>query len=368
MRPSHLCPVPVSCLRELTTANSCAHFTTNSALRLGTIYMKAYGLANRYFNTTLDTTVFKDPNNWKLIREAAEHPVPASNSPVAKQMRTATVLALLGRQLAKIVFQPTYLLPHSGEDPLSGVMGRLAETDSERESHLRSVLLGVAEAREHRKLGAERAQEVVNNVSVAVRNILPSIETTRFVPDLQKVCQDAMDQWMVIQRLSRRVHAEIGQVEGVDAEEWDIYPGNIDSPASSDGTTSTPAPAVMDKGPANGKATVSTGGGQKQQISPENKVVNATTDATRIQDAAEFAHRVWPCFVTLLGDEGSQLLTNGVCLTQNQVSAARAEDQTSHPVRKSVKRSRAQSISTNASGGESFLSGGKGGGQKKTDV
>lgn len=280
-------------------------------------------------------------------------------------MRTAAVLALLGRQLVENVFQPTYLLPAPASGPLSGLMRRLADGDADRESHLRSVLLRAAGAQERRALGGERVGEVVRNVSAAVDGIVPAGGKVAFLADLEKVCQAALGQWLVVQQLSRRVQPELRDI----GEEWDIFPGPSHSPRYSGSTASTAAAAAataaiaVGEGLANGRDTLPADGGHQHQAGTQGKAKReATPGAGGVRDAADVAHIVWPCFVALLGHEEEELLANGVCLSRGQVEAARAEHKTAHPARKRGERSRAPPEGANGSGGGSFLGAGRGGG------
>ncbi|EON96492.1 hypothetical protein UCRPA7_8011 [Phaeoacremonium minimum UCRPA7] len=108
----------------------------NSVAKLQGLLTEAYSLVKDYFGDDVPDQIGKDAKAWEALRGhvAVSHPykipLPSSNSPQAKQMRVAAVLAVLGHHLAEEILQPLYILEEGGE--LNELLSELTSDDPPR--------------------------------------------------------------------------------------------------------------------------------------------------------------------------------------------------------------------------------------------
>ncbi|OGM49459.1 hypothetical protein ABOM_001762 [Aspergillus bombycis] len=146
---------------------------------------------------------------WEKLRKrelAREHkiPLPCSNTPAAKQMRLATILAILAREINKHIFLPVYIAPVDNMcHPFRQVLANEAAIDSEKESYCRSILLSLDPPTQD-SLCSVGIQTVVQNVSEYLYELLPEDQRPAFYNTLSKVVQKAAVVWKPIQRSKRR--------------------------------------------------------------------------------------------------------------------------------------------------------------------
>ncbi len=143
-------------------------------------------------------------------------PLPLSNSPAAKQMRIAAMLADLARCINLHVFQPTYLLDE--EDEIRRLLIRLAVADSKKESFCRAVLLSMFPELQA-KNAAKAVERVVREVSWSVRSLISDTQYDRFKLSLEDVVRQAHDAWQLVQR-SREKFEPIFEPRHCDDIEW----------------------------------------------------------------------------------------------------------------------------------------------------
>lgn len=125
-------------------------------------------------------------------------PLPHSNSPAAKQMRTAALLAVLARQLDSLIFQPNYILGNFDETHIRSLLVELATRESKKESFCRALLLSY-QAIEQAANAADRVEDVVSEVSSFVQQMLTPPQVERFEKGLKYVVEQALGAWRVAQ-------------------------------------------------------------------------------------------------------------------------------------------------------------------------
>jgi hypothetical protein len=121
--------------------------------------------------------------------------LPASNSPAAKQMRIAAMLAILARCINLHVFQPTYLLDE--KDEIRRLLIRLTVADSKKESFCRAVLLSMFPEIQA-KNAAKAVERVVREISWSVRKLISDTQYDRFKLGLEDVVRQAHDAWQLV--------------------------------------------------------------------------------------------------------------------------------------------------------------------------
>lgn len=173
------------------------------------------GLVESQFSQDLDESVLADDSCWHNLR-SSEHlkgpqpfPLPRSNSPAAKQMRIAAVLAVLSRTLHKHLFRPTYLLDHEADAPLTQLLRELEDANPAQEIHARSTLLAVLPQRQQSS-AKKRVQSVVREVSWLVQHLLSALQYDTFCTGLEAICARACTQWMRIQEAQMKIEPYFG--------------------------------------------------------------------------------------------------------------------------------------------------------------
>ncbi|AEO71858.1 uncharacterized protein THITE_2133148 [Thermothielavioides terrestris NRRL 8126] len=260
-------------------------------------------LAGDYFGVDLPKEILENRPVWLRIMKhnsnSANIPLPLSNSHCGRQMRAALLISVLGYELHKHIFQPTYLVKDVG---LNKVLRTLAEKEPDLESHLRSVLLAASEkARE----SDEQVYEVAtNSILDLVSPAVPEVRREAFQEALQQLCATAFEKWQVIQALEDHVVPEFGDNRLSEPKgEWIPWAFKTQSAQQR----------------ANGTASAQ-----------EQATKNTTAVAPQAQPdtAADLLDgiAVWPAFYNLSsGDD--ETLAKGIILPPSLLKAAKAEEQ-----------------------------------------
>ncbi|KJK78198.1 hypothetical protein H634G_06371 [Metarhizium anisopliae BRIP 53293] len=276
-------------------------------------------LANM-FNGALDyfqQTLGQDIDTSVLVRSSSQvyppsiHslPLPASNTPGAKQMRVVGGLMAYGRALISHVFRPTYVTQNH---ELDGVLHQTAAQNPQQAAHIRALLL---------KAMPERQKQVqdacvilaVKEVCSAVGHWIPDNEQA-FEAGLKQVCERASATWALIQLVEEKIWPELNfRVP----EDWRPLPFPLLQP--------TPDPKP---GPSSSKQTPPQKKDQDRQSSMSS--VNPQSSALTSGDVARI---VWPAFLAddAQGPDHSggstlqELVFSGYVLTQVQMKSAENE-------------------------------------------
>ncbi|KAL4926588.1 uncharacterized protein BDV17DRAFT_293384 [Aspergillus undulatus] len=177
-----------------------------------------------HLNKDLSEVVLQNRSIWDAFKRksnfAVEHhvPLPNSNSPAAKQMRLAVLLAILAREIDKQIFQPTYIVPEDAgiRDTLAG----LAASDNEKESFCRSILLLIDPETEKVVLQS-RIQAIVRNVSQYLYDMLPEDQFTELRASIGKIAERAANVWHPIQRSLERYEPDFEPFKWGD-DQWSL--------------------------------------------------------------------------------------------------------------------------------------------------
>lgn len=170
-----------------------------SAAKIGGFFPEAYKLVLLYFGDDLPDRICHEANAWDALRKheavsGSRIPLPSSNSPPAKQMRIAAVLAVLGHHLAEQIFQPLYVLDDG--DELGDVLSELASDEPRRETFLRSVLLAVRTDREQQECRNKRIAEVFKATISTVQPLIADGKQENFRRALRDLCSRFCDVWL----------------------------------------------------------------------------------------------------------------------------------------------------------------------------
>lgn len=128
-------------------------------------------------------------------------PLIASNSDVAKGMRLAVMLAIISKQLAEEIFQPSYVI--SDRQELKEVFADLAYDDAEKETFARTLFLSI-EPEIQQKECLSRGKSIVALVSKVLFGILTKAQYERFQKAVQNIVQEAIKSWLPIQSASKK--------------------------------------------------------------------------------------------------------------------------------------------------------------------
>ena len=307
--------------------------------RLELIFGSARDLAEVYFGVDFPDDVVADQPLWDTISKAANGltPLPASNSSAAKQMRVATFLAILSRELSRLFFQPTYILDGGGAE-LSEFLGELANRDAERETYLRSVLLAASPPPTQAEALEKRIHITVEKLLGIAGALFAESEQAKFKAALEILCKTAGDNWLAIQKVEYRIEPVF---DCRNFEDWRSL--SYKSPELS-GITSPNS-----KAQSNASASLSTSGNSKK-----NKPI-APTSAGPNPELSRAV--VWPSFFVTSSDVDDETpLTQGYVLCESQLQTAREEEKAilnaapRRAVRQSVRRKRTMSSPSGGGG------------------
>jgi len=195
---------------------------------LDTIWTSIAGLVETQFRQDLDPSVLGDESCWANLRQSeylksARHiPLPPSNSPTAKQMRVAAVLAVLSRSLHRYIFRPVYLAEDcDGDECVVDILRAIACDDPTREEHTRATLLAMLPDKQ-KASAAKRVSTVVREVSWSVQHLLSALQYEAFCTGLETACKLACVQWMRIQLAQMKIEPYFGPP--YDNWDWQVLP------------------------------------------------------------------------------------------------------------------------------------------------
>ncbi|GAB1312782.1 hypothetical protein MFIFM68171_02992 [Madurella fahalii] len=156
---------------------------------LRAIYSSARKVADTHFAVDIPSVALTSDQRSELNNFGI--PLLSSNTALAKQMRVALFLRVLGNELREHMFQPTYLLKDAKD--LNRIISTLAKKNPEQESFFRSLLLSVAERTRNGNDSVEKAciEDVVNGVDSRLSPLLPETRRHGFKSDLQSACATA---------------------------------------------------------------------------------------------------------------------------------------------------------------------------------
>ncbi|KAK0737301.1 hypothetical protein B0T21DRAFT_287730, partial [Apiosordaria backusii] len=242
-------------------------------------------------------------------------PLPVSNSQVAKHMRVAAFLAILGHELRNHIFQPVYLLHESSE--LNKFLNDLASEDEEAEAHLRSVLLrALVEFKSlTNSVSTKCTKSVVGTVASCVESLVLEAKRQPFISELKTYCAKACQEWEYIQKLERRVEFETGPDDNdlKDKKCWlPLSTKSSTSPASSPAKSHANGSSRNASSGAKGtKGTASAG-----SASPPQSPVEAASFLDVVV--------VWPA-ATAERENDTAILSLGYFLTAGEIATAMME-------------------------------------------
>ncbi|KAI9873485.1 MAG: hypothetical protein M1830_000360 [Pleopsidium flavum] len=288
--------------------------------RLDEVWESAHRLVDSIFKEDLTEKCLRDTSAWKNLRDSPHLdrglPLPQSNSPAAKNMRIAAILAILARCIDLHVFQPSHLLDE--EDEIRPLLVRQAMANSKKESFCRAVLLSMFSEDQARN-AAKGIERVVREVPWCVRNLLSDAQYDSFRLGLEHVVKQAYHAWQLIQSATEKFEPlfKLKHFEGI---EWQMLSLDED------------------------------GAGAKEQ------------SMVQTPEGDEALLVIFPR-IYIIEDNEPEPITHGVALMKSQSIAAAAEIERRSPPspttgrpgpRSRAIRSRTLSISSN--GGNDFLS------------
>lgn len=132
-------------------------------------------------------------------------------------MRLVVILGILARQIDQNIFQPTYLPEQSN---LRETLCTLAETDHEKESFCRSLLLSVNKEAQQESLQL-RIQAIVHDVSSRLHGVLSEAQYSEIRQRIENVVQRAVKVWRPIQSSEKRYEPDF------EAHYWEDYESHL---------------------------------------------------------------------------------------------------------------------------------------------
>ncbi|KAH7316766.1 hypothetical protein B0I35DRAFT_262843 [Stachybotrys elegans] len=267
---------------------------------LKTLVETATQFARTFLFHDLEPEVFYS-NQWQGLKShdimgGWDTHLPATNSLLAKQMRFAAGLNVLGSMLHKYIFQTIYL-DGNGNNQVNEFLSVLCTEDGDHEQYVRSVLFNALPDRQD-EAGVERAYGAALEVMDAISVLVPLGKREDCRKQLGTLCKDALQRWVPFQRLQDRVSSSL-DCENEDGAQWRV----LQMPP-------TMQPKEPAKGSDNQKGNAkSSGKGQQQKKSAESSA-----------EANRFTCAVWPKFC-FDGD----MVQAGLALTEDQMRAAEEE-------------------------------------------
>ncbi|KFA80876.1 hypothetical protein S40288_11603 [Stachybotrys chartarum IBT 40288] len=129
-----------------------------------------------------------------------------SNTLAAKQMRVAAGLAVLATALQRQIFQPLYLGADSNEFVV--FLESFREMDPQHELYLRSVLLK-SHLEKQKEFGRIRAKNAAMEAMLMLQMLIPSDKLVDCMAEVTRICEDALKQWMPLQKIKQQVVANM---------------------------------------------------------------------------------------------------------------------------------------------------------------
>ncbi|KEY67600.1 hypothetical protein S7711_08273 [Stachybotrys chartarum IBT 7711] len=282
---------------------------------LNSIKAAALQFAKDFLFQDLDPSFFHE---WEALRQHLDSkghliPLPASNSLVAKQMRMAVGLAVLGKALQEHIFQPLYL-GHSSVESTSFLQS-LRQKDDSHEIYVRSILLK-AHPELQKRCGEVRATYAVQEVMRVLEEVVPTDKLQECQAEVRRISADALQTWLPLQRIKEQIVADFNfDIEGPQRGHMLELPGIAQAQKHPKAKVSATA-----SGMKNGKGT------QKQGKDEESD----SDDSDDLE-----TYEVWPAF---LADEVPFLL--GLFLVEKQTAPAAEEIKRERRASKNQKKGR----------------------------
>jgi hypothetical protein len=228
-------------------------------------------------------------------------------------MRVALVLSVMGQEMCKFIFQPTYLNVSPG---ISSILKTLASNEPDLESHLRAVLLKTSNI-----IGipdgsvSEAAAKCLFDLLAPV---VPEDKRREFQTGLHRLCTMVRKEWEAIQTLEDLIVPELGfNRQSKRKYRWnsltfDDLPSSPPAPTPSQRTNgTTPLPQIKGAASTQGQA-------KNAPAAAAQPRVDTTTD---IADGPA----VWPAFLNL--SYYDEALAEGLCLPLSLTKAAAEEEE-----------------------------------------
>ncbi|KAM3537951.1 hypothetical protein ARSEF1564_009135 [Beauveria bassiana] len=138
-------------------------------------------------------------------------PLPASNSPAAKQMRIAAALRVAGMFLQRHVFRHALV-----SYELDRALDAVALVNPDHEAFVRSVLLKLHKVapEEQEEMQKDNVDSAVKEIASTLGQIVPNVEG--FHSRLQPLCEMAAEAWKPTAEMEGRIEAHIRFIESDD--------------------------------------------------------------------------------------------------------------------------------------------------------
>ncbi|KAH8882020.1 hypothetical protein GQ53DRAFT_831969 [Thozetella sp. PMI_491] len=285
-----------------------------SMKQLNRLFEIAHDLTRSYFSGDLADDMLGDDRKWTKLTKSdvfpngSGIPIPQSNSPHAKQMRIAAVLAVIAHNFSNIIFQPLHGLDNGEE--LYELLSDIAEEDPDKEAFLRSALLSAFDSAGDGARQQHSVEQAYDGIYASVGHLVQDKEQKKFRENLAELCQFSCKTWCGVQRLEVKIESTMEIDEG----EWDP----LKSHSMTKETTAN----------LNGKD-----GGQTAQslkATSTSKEKGATTGSQRSnRPTAEVVMvTIWPCFFYVRKGR-LELIYKGYGLGSEHINVARSEIQSS---------------------------------------
>jgi len=323
---------------------------------LDVVWTAVFELVESHFKQNLEDSVLADASCWDNLRNS-EHiqrptkiPIPQSNSPAARAMRIAAVLALVSRTLHKYIFRPLYII--DGDEELTAMLREAEKDNAVREMHTRATLLAMLPTRQHDS-AKRRVHHVVREVSWVVQHLLSALAYEAFCTRLGQVCALACTQWRRIQEARMKIEPYFGPP--YDEFDWQKLPlaefdegwpatnGAATPPESSDTAVEEPEAAepvqdaeAPEKDPdAAGSAPDDAADVAVDELSEPG----AETEGESELEPDEILLVVWPSMCVVEGGEFASI-TQGIVVSKDQARRALDEVRALQGPRPNIKKAR----------------------------
>ncbi|KAF2723674.1 hypothetical protein K431DRAFT_344556 [Polychaeton citri CBS 116435] len=166
--------------------------------RLQSLWSTGFQLVNKYFRADLTETSLHDEGLWMRLTSINENvPLPRSNSPAAKDIRCAVILAIIFYEIDRLIFLPTYL---EEAEHLRPFLFSQARQDSHQEAFCRSALLSLSTIKQIRN-GKERVDQLVSKFVDFVHGVYARGQDENLRGDFRKLVESAQTAWIAIRQL-----------------------------------------------------------------------------------------------------------------------------------------------------------------------
>ncbi|KAM3498316.1 hypothetical protein MY10362_008361 [Beauveria mimosiformis] len=218
-------------------------------------------------------------------------PLPASNSPAAKQMRVAAALRVAGMFLQRHVFRHALV-----SYELDRALDAVALVNPDHEAFVRSVLLKLHKVapEEQEEMQKDNVDSAVKEIASTLGQIVPNVEG--FHSRLQPLCEMAAEAWKPTTEMEGRIEAHIRFIE-------------------SDDCRPVPFPQAQSESPPNGANS----NDNQPAASPSNPVQLSKGDLARV---------IWPLAMAHHFDGDGpefEVMSCGYVLTNAQIQEAEEE-------------------------------------------